>query len=74
MTKLLDGLDGSYLRSNKRIADADPFDVIWFNEDRKGLVQAFLQSEAKAYSAALEETSSLIAGFESPFGMELQPR
>ena len=71
LTKLLDGLDGSYLRSDKRIADADPFDVIWFNEERTGLVQAFLQSEAKAYSAALEETSDLIAGFESPFGMEL---
>ena len=71
LTKLLDGLDGSYLRSDKRIADADPFDVIWFNDERKDLVQAFLQSEAKAYSSALEDTSALIAGFESPFGMEL---
>ncbi len=71
LTKLLDGLDGSYLRSDKRIADADPFDVIWFNEERKELVQAYLRSEAKAYTDALEEAASVIDGFESPFGMEL---
>ncbi len=71
LTKLLDGLDGSYLRSEKRIADADPFDVVWFADERKELVQAFLRSEAKAYVGALEETASLIDGFESPFGMEL---
>ncbi len=71
LTKLLDGLDGGYLRSDKRIADADPFDVIWFNEERKELVQAYLRSEAKAYNAALEEAAALINGFESPYGMEL---
>jgi len=71
LTKLLDGLDGSYLRSDKRIADADPFDVIWFADERKELVQAFLRSDAKAYTEALEETAALIDGFESPFGMEL---
>lgn len=71
LTKLLDGLDGSYLRSEKRIADADPFDVIWFAEERKDHVQAFLRSEGKDYAAALENTAALIDGFESPFGMEL---
>jgi O-acetyl-ADP-ribose deacetylase (regulator of RNase III) len=71
LTKLLDGLDGSYLRSDKRIADADPFDVIWFADERKDMVKAFLRSEAKAYADALEETAALIDGFESPFGMEL---
>jgi hypothetical protein len=68
---LLDSLDGSYLHSQKRIADADPFDVIWFDDERKDRVQAFLQSEGKAYLQALEETAALIDGFESPFGMEL---
>jgi hypothetical protein len=68
---LLNSLDGSYLRSEKRISDADPFDVIWFDDSRKTLVQAFLKSEAKAYLPALEATASLIDGFESPFGMEL---
>jgi O-acetyl-ADP-ribose deacetylase (regulator of RNase III) len=71
LTKLLDGLDGSYLRSEKRIADADPFDVIWFADERKDRVQAYLRSEGKAYTAALEDTARLIDGFESPFGMEL---
>lgn len=71
LAKLLDGLDGSYLRSDKRIADSDPFDVIWFAEERKELVQAYLRSEAKAYVGALEESTALINGFESPYGMEL---
>lgn len=68
---LLDGLDGSYLHADKRISDADPLDVIWFDDGRKSLVQSYLQSEAKAYAPALEATAALIDGFESPFGMEL---
>lgn len=68
---LLNNLDGSYLHSDKRISDADPFDVIWFDDSRKDLVQAYLKSEAKDYLPALEVTASLIDGFESPFGMEL---
>ena len=71
LNHLLNSLDGSYLRSDKRIADSDPFDVIWFDDQRKEFVQAYLQSEAKAYASALEETAALIDGFESPFGMEL---
>lgn len=71
LNHLLDSLDGSYLHSDKRIADADPFDVIWFDDQRKELVQAYLQSEGKAFLPALEETAELINGFESPFGMEL---
>ncbi len=68
---VLDGLDGSYLHCDKRISDADPFDVIWFDEDRKAFVQAFINTQAKPYLPALEETTRLIDGFESPFGMEL---
>lgn len=68
---LLNHLDGSYLRSDKRISDADPFDVIWFDDSRKPLVQAYLASEARDYLPALEATARLIDGFESPFGMEL---
>lgn len=68
---LLEGLDGSYLYCDKRISDADPMDVIWFDDDRKALVQAYLNSEAKEYTTALEATAALIDGFESPFGMEL---
>lgn len=68
---LLEGLDGSYLHCDKRISDADPLDVIWFDDKRKTLVQSYIKSEAKEYLPVLEETSSLIDGFESPFGMEL---
>jgi O-acetyl-ADP-ribose deacetylase (regulator of RNase III) len=68
---LLNGMDGSYLRCGKRIVDSTPFDVIWFDDQRKELVQAYLQSEAKQFLPALEETAVLIDGFESPFGMEL---
>jgi O-acetyl-ADP-ribose deacetylase (regulator of RNase III) len=71
LNHLLNSLDGSYLHSEKRIADSMPFDVIWFDDQRKELVQAYLQSEAKDYLPALEETAALIDGFESPFGMEL---
>lgn len=68
---LLEGLDGSYLHCDKRIGDADPLDVIWFDDGRKTFLQAYLKSEAKDYVPALEATAALIDGFESPFGMEL---
>lgn len=68
---LLNNLDGSYLHSEKRISDADPLDVIWFDDERKAFVQTYLKSEAGAYTQALESTAALIDGFESPFGMEL---
>lgn len=68
---LLEGLDGSYLHSDKRITDADPLDVIWFDDARKARLQAYLQQEARAHLPALESTAALIDGFESPFGMEL---
>ncbi|WP_322994396.1 macro domain-containing protein [Castellaniella sp.] len=68
---LLDGLDGSYLHCDKRLADASPYDVIWFEDSRRAYLQAYLNSEAKQYLPALEATAALIDGFESPFGMEL---
>lgn len=68
---LLEGLDGSYLHCDKRISDADPLDVIWFDDGRKTFVQTYIKSQAKEYVPALEATAALIDGFESPFGMEL---
>ena len=68
---LLNNLDGSYLHCEKRISDADPLDVIWFDDERKVFLQSYLKSEAKPYNDALEHTAALIDGFESPFGMEL---
>ena len=68
---LLHNLDGSYLHCDTRIGDANPLDVIWFDEGRRDYVQTFIRSEAKDFIPALEATASLIDGFESPYGMEL---
>jgi len=69
---LLDALDGSYLHCEKRLADAGPRDVIWFDDAKRDLVAAFLTTPAaKPYRAALEATTDLIDGFQSPLGMEL---
>lgn len=69
---LLDSLDGSYLKCDKRLADAEPLDLIWFNESKKDRVHAYLNSgECKKYVGALDWTSRMIDGFESPLGMEL---
>jgi hypothetical protein len=68
---LLNNLDGSYLHCDRRISDAGPLDIIWFDDGRKDFLAAYLNSEARSYAAALDKTAALIDGFESPFGMEL---
>jgi O-acetyl-ADP-ribose deacetylase (regulator of RNase III) len=68
---LLDGLDGSYLHCDKRLADATPFDVIGYDESKTEKVSLYIRTEAKEYIAALDATSKLIQGYESPLGMEL---
>lgn len=72
LVHLLDALDGSYLHCDKRLSDAGPMDVIWFDEGRKDYLLAYLkQAEAQPYLPALTTTIELIDGFESPLGMEL---
>ena len=69
---LLNALDGSYLHSDKRLGDASPYDLIWFDAARRSQVEEFLKSAAaEHYLPVLESTAKLIDGFESPFGMEL---
>ena len=68
---LLDKLDGHYLRSDKRIADSSPLDVIRFNYYQKQHVQQYLETQCRDYLSALEKTTAVIDGFESPFGLEL---
>jgi O-acetyl-ADP-ribose deacetylase (regulator of RNase III) len=69
---LLNALDGSYLHCEKRVADASPFDLIWFYDAKRDRVAAFLTTpDAKTYRSTLEETAAVINGFESPLGMEL---
>ncbi|MDY7091876.1 MAG: macro domain-containing protein [Acidobacteriota bacterium] len=67
---LLNALDGSYLRSEVRVADAKPTDVIAFHDAQKDRVAAYLQSEAKGFQNALERATDRIDGFESPLGLE----
>lgn len=72
LTHLLNRLDGSYLHCEKRISDARPFDLIWFDESHKPFLRTYLQTEVpQPYQEALAETIALMDGFESPFGMEL---
>jgi O-acetyl-ADP-ribose deacetylase (regulator of RNase III) len=68
---LLDALDGSYLRSEVRVADAQPTDVIAFDDTKKERVATYLRTEAADYVDALESTARRIDGFEPPLGMEL---
>ncbi len=68
---LLNNLDGSYLKCDKRIADADPLDVIWFDDSKYEQLQTYLHTQAKQYLPVLMKTADIIDGFESPFGMEL---
>jgi O-acetyl-ADP-ribose deacetylase (regulator of RNase III) len=69
---LLNGLDGSYLHCQKRLSDAGPLDLIWFEDAKRERLEAFLATEEAApFLPALERTSVVIDGFESPLGMEL---
>jgi len=72
LAHLLNALDGSYLHCDKRISDASPFDLIWFDDSKRELVQAFLTTDdARDYRAPLNQSDFLIDGFQSPLGMEL---
>lgn len=69
---LLERLDGSFLRCNKRISDAGPFEAIWFDEKKRDYLLTYLKGkEAGKYTEALKFTTELIDGFESPYGIEL---
>ncbi len=71
LNHLLNNLDGSYLHCEKRLADADPLDLIWFEDSKKDKVSAYLGSEGKAYLPALGDATAMMDGFESPLGLEL---
>jgi O-acetyl-ADP-ribose deacetylase (regulator of RNase III) len=72
LNHLLNALDGSFLRSSKRIADCDPSDTIAFAESKRDKINVFLSSgEAKDYQVVLDQVDELIDGFQSPYGLEL---
>ena len=68
---LLDSLDGSYLHCERRLSDALPSDVIWFDDRQIERIRLYLNTEGKSYLGALEATTELIDGFESPLSLEL---
>lgn len=72
LSHLLNGLDGSYLRCDKRIADASPFDTIQFADEKRDKVDLYLRGpEGREFLPAIEATQELIDGFESPLGLEV---
>ncbi len=72
LNHLLNALDGSYLRSDKRIPDCGPRDTIAFADAKREVVATFLKTaDARPYAEAIDETDTLIDGFQSPLGMEL---
>jgi len=72
LTHLLNSLDGSYLHCDKRLADASPLDIIWFDNEKKSKVLVYLSTEeVKPFRSALNATIQFIDGYQSPLGMEL---
>ena len=72
LNHLLNSMDGSYLHCDKRIADAGPFDLIWFDDKKADSVQTYLRSaEGMEFRPIVSRVSDIIDGFESPLGMEL---
>jgi O-acetyl-ADP-ribose deacetylase (regulator of RNase III) len=71
LSHLLNALDGSYLHCEKRVADASPFDTIYFDGQMQGKLFAyFTTSQGTPYLEIVNKTDTLIDGFQSPLGME----
>jgi O-acetyl-ADP-ribose deacetylase (regulator of RNase III) len=68
---LIGNLEGSFILCSQRINDARPLDPIRFNYDKLTTVSEFVATLSETYQQALEKTSTIIEGFQSPFGMEL---
>jgi O-acetyl-ADP-ribose deacetylase (regulator of RNase III) len=72
LTHLLRYLDGSFIVSKKKIADAKPFDKIKLKDDRFSEVTSYIEKKCSDQQRKrLTRVSELIQGFESPFGLEL---
>jgi len=71
LNHLLDSMDGSFLKCDKRLPDASPYDAIWYNPEFSEAVSLFLKTKAKDHLRVIEETERVIDGFQTPFGMEL---
>lgn len=71
LTHVLNALEGSFLKSDKRLSDCDPLTIIWFNDQERDRLNRYLHGDAIDYLPALEDATAMIEGFESPYGMEL---
>ncbi|WCJ58801.1 macro domain-containing protein [Fontisphaera persica] len=72
LNHLLNALDGSYLRANKRVADCTPCDTIAFADEKAETVALFLRrTESRPYLPVLDDVDQWIDGYQSPLGMEL---
>ena len=71
LSHLLNAIDGSYLHCSKRITDASPSDLIWFEYSKQDQVAVYLRSEARDVFQIADDTEELIEGFQSPLGLEL---
>ena len=71
LTKLLDNLDGSYLRCSRRLADARPHDNIWFDLQREEDLGTYLMSEGNHIQEVIALVVDITEGLETPYGMEL---
>lgn len=67
---LMNSMDGSYLHCDKRINDADAFDVIWFDVNKRDVIDAYFKSAGKEYKPVIDLVDDIIDGFQSPMGME----
>jgi O-acetyl-ADP-ribose deacetylase (regulator of RNase III) len=72
LRQLLNALDGSYLHSAKRLADAGPLEPISLDHGRLPEVKEYIATEkVRRFRIAIEATEWLIDGFETPYLMEL---
>jgi O-acetyl-ADP-ribose deacetylase (regulator of RNase III) len=63
---LLDGLDGSYLHCEKRLSDAGPTDIVWFDDSRKKqVVSYFADSSRSGLASVVERTSKSESSIDS---------
>jgi hypothetical protein len=68
---LIDALDGSYLHSERRLADARPADPVWFEDSKRDVIARFLaEPDKRQFTPLLDEVTAVIEGFESPLGLE----
>lgn len=68
---LIDALDGSYLHAERRLADAKPADLVWFEDTkRQALAEYLARPENAELIPVLDEVTAIIKGFESPLGLE----